>query len=772
MNRPLVPASGVLRRLQGLGWPLLAAVGSVLPGLVVLASGHTLVWRDTAQLNAPLRPLIGEALRSFHVPGWNPYEGAGQPLFGQLLTGVLHPVSLLLAPFTDSMDAMIVLLVATAGAGAWVAARSLGSSRNGALAAGLAFGLSGFVLGTADNTCYLMSTATGPWAVAGLVRSPGRGWSWATGALGVAALALAGDPGSVFAFGLIGLVLVAVTWGWRSLLPALAACVAGLGVAAIQLYPSWTYMADTARGHGHLDPGDLRRWALAPWRALELAAPGFFVGMPRSYVAPVFAALDGATPDRFPFVPSVFVGAATLALAEAGLATSRSARWLAGLAVAFLWFSLGHRAGSQQLLSWVPVWGVLRFWEKMVGPLTLCVAMASSAGVDALAAGRAPAVRRAALTGLGAAFALLVLTVSPLGPTAFGIDPATAALAASRLEIGLVHVALALAALAATTWLLADHPALAAATATGIVWLQSTAACPFALHPGSRAALAAHPPDLRAAPPGARIAAPLGCDYDSGQGDLDAIDLLNICERRSGRPSTNAPSHVDAFPTYSSLTPSRWDLVAGSGGYFWPIARRLGTTHVLSRLPRSELDVRMLTSSVSVARGPVVLDDGALLVWELPHRPWASFASSAIAAPDLGSSLAALAREIDSGGSAVVVETSGPLGALSPGTVTDVARRADEVVVLAESDGEALLVVNDAWGWGWRAWIDGREADILPADVLARAIRWPAGRHELRMAYSPPGLPAGVAITTVSLLLVMLGAFLWRGPGAGQGRTS
>ncbi len=60
-----------------LRWAVLACLGAALPAAWVLASGHTLVWRDTAQLNATLRPMIVDSLRSMRVPGWNPWEGAG-----------------------------------------------------------------------------------------------------------------------------------------------------------------------------------------------------------------------------------------------------------------------------------------------------------------------------------------------------------------------------------------------------------------------------------------------------------------------------------------------------------------------------------------------------------------------------------------------------------------------------------------------------------------------------------------------------------------------
>jgi uncharacterized membrane protein YfhO len=88
--------------------------------------------------------------------------------------------------------------------------------------------------------------------------------------------------------------------------------------------------------------------------------------------------------------------------------------------------------------------------------------------------------------------------------------------------------------------------------------------------------------------------------------------------------------------------------------------------------------------------------------------------------------------------------------------VLSVARRAEESRVEAESDGPGLLVVNDAWWPGWRATIDGRPAELLPADVLVRAVRWPPGRHTLVMTYAPPEVAWGWAASAAGALVLAL----------------
>lgn len=656
-----------------------AAIGAVMPAACVLASGHTLVWRDTAQLYAPLRPLVVEALRSRRLPAWNPWEGSGQPLFAQGLHSVLHPVALAMAFVTSSTDALLVAFLVTASVGAFLAARTLGTSPPAAAAAALGFSLSGFVQAMCANQVFLAGAATGPWVISGMLVAAHDRRGWVLAALAVCALALSGDVGALAAYTLAGATLAFATAGRRGVLRSAAGGAPGIALAAMQLLPSWMYLAQTSRGAG---AGESRTWALAPARLMELVVPGVVVGVPSSYVAPVWARVGGDG-TSFPFASSVYVGAPLLILAVVGARADRRARWLLGLAALFLWLALGHHAGSQQLLRSIPVWGSLRYWEKMTGPLTACVALAAAFGVDGL-------LRSAVLKGRH-------------GP-----------------------------------W-----PALLVAVA----FLQSAPATVFALHAGNPAALAARPPALDAPEPGPRVVSPLGFEGAVGEDGFDAIDYLQWNEGHFARPSTNVAAHLDSLAAYTGLTSLRWEMVLTSGTLFWPLARRFGTTHVLSRIPS---DSRERAALQAATWGAIRVSGPAdVLVWSLPHRPWASFAPAVRAARTRDQAAIALGEELAAGRPTVVVEAP-EAPPLSVGQVLSVRRGAEQVEIEAESLGDGLLVVNDAWASGWEGSIDGRTARILPADVLVRAVPWPAGRHRLILRYRPPGLRAGLWISALA----------------------
>jgi uncharacterized membrane protein YfhO len=107
-------------------------------------------------------------------------------------------------------------------------------------------------------------------------------------------------------------------------------------------------------------------------------------------------------------------------------------------------------------------------------------------------------------------------------------------------------------------------------------------------------------------------------------------------------------------------------------------------------------------------------------------------------------------------GDTVVVEASEAFDAArtSPGRVLRVDRGTDALSVEADSEGPALLVVQDAFWPGWRASIDGRPAEILATDALVRAVRWPPGRHLLQMVYDPPGVRIGLGLSVAGSLLL------------------
>ncbi|MDZ4859737.1 MAG: YfhO family protein [Candidatus Hydrogenedentes bacterium] len=86
------------------------------------------------------------------------------------------------------------------------------------------------------------------------------------------------------------------------------------------------------------------------------------------------------------------------------------------------------------------------------------------------------------------------------------------------------------------------------------------------------------------------------------------------------------------------------------------------------------------------------------------------------------------------------------------GDASIVARSFNAMKVKVESQGNALLVVTDAYYPGWTASIDGRSTDIIPAYHAFRGVAVPPGQHTVEFQYRPKSFQFGLAISCVVLV--------------------
>ncbi len=63
----------------------------------------------------------------------------------------------------------------------------------------------------------------------------------------------------------------------------------------------------------------------------------------------------------------------------------------------------------------------------------------------------------------------------------------------------------------------------------------------------------------------------------------------------------------------------------------------------------------------------------------------------------------------------------------------------DELALRAHADEASVLVVNEAWYPGWRAWVDGTETPVVRANGFARAVSLAPGDHTVTMKFVPRG---------------------------------
>ncbi|WP_242392753.1 YfhO family protein [Anaeromyxobacter oryzisoli] len=749
-------------RRQRAAWAAVTIAGVLLAFAPAVAGVRTLSQRDTDLLYGPIRTLVVAELRAGRLPLWNPYEGTGKPLFAEGIHSVLHPISLAAAAVApSSVDFLILAYLLSAALGALVLGSTLGASPAASAGGAVAFALSGFSASMTGNLVFLAGLSTLPW-LAAAARAAGAGarWGIVATALATGCAFLSGDAQAALVGLALGTLLAADAGGARGAARALVGMGAGILLAGVQLAATSELLPRTYRSL-ELPDEQKTKWALAPGRLLEWVIPGLCRGpLDEVPVAPSGAWLDPV------FAESVYLGVPLLVAAAIGASARydagrrRTGLVLAGAATILLWLALGHHLGARQLLDAVPIWSRFRYSEKLMGPLSLCAAALAALGADAFAAAPLSRAWRRGLAAAALTAGAVLLAVSrapaPTQAIATRLLGDAGPFYHYTLGRGLPHLVIGLAALLVVDRLRSRRARTTALAA--LLALAPAAAVYHGAHLGSPAVRRTTSPlRLEADAPTARIVHLqerfVGGDEPDGPVEASArVEALFL------GPSLNVARRVDTIEPYGAFEPGRVTTLARSfGDGWWRAFRRFGLTHVvLQTRPRPEPDPA--AAAFAVEGGRLVQRDErlGLELWAVPHRPWAFFARRALATERPQAAHRVLLDLMERGDDGTVVVEAPAPPATAPGRVLRVERGTDTVRVEAESLGPALLVVQDAYWPGWRASIDGQPAEVLAADVLVRAVRWPPGRHRLELVYAPRELQVGLALSAVGAVLVLL----------------
>jgi hypothetical protein len=86
----------------------------------------------------------------------------------------------------------------------------------------------------------------------------------------------------------------------------------------------------------------------------------------------------------------------------------------------------------------------------------------------------------------------------------------------------------------------------------------------------------------------------------------------------------------------------------------------------------------------------------------------------------------------------------------------------DEVRLEVITDSPGVVVISATYDPGWKATVNGVDTDVMPANGALQAVAVPAGTSTITLRYAPRTLQIGVAITGLTLILVVaLPLLLW-----------
>jgi hypothetical protein len=713
------------------------------------------------------------------IPLWNPYAMGGRPFHGNSQSATVSPFSFpaYVLPFWDSLAVMAALKLFVAAFGTFLLGRLFGMRFGGALLAGLVFGFSLWCV------TWVSWTTMGVWAylpwlclLAELcVRRPGP-LPFAGLSAVVGFQFLGGHPSSSFQI----MVAVAAFWGVRALvagggsraarlLTLGAAFVTGTALAAITLIPFVELLSHSidvkARSAAAEDAHEPARYLLGiflhDWWGRGSRAPTEFASALEEhayYVAALPLMLAAAAlvlaPRRQRVVVAV-VGGVALAVAT-------------GIPPFF------------DVISALPGFDAARNGRVAVIPV-LCVAVLAGWGLDDLAA-RPLARRRAVLAVCAGLFALpVVLAVGRIDigalPDALGyawgfVSPEPGAVAEIRLSALLEWLVVGAAALALVALRLSGR-------------LRTTAFV--------AAAIALVALDLFKA----------GMGYNPAIDEADAVQPVTpaVAYLQEQWPARFAGLHPEAPITLAVPIPPNVAMrygLADARGYDFPFEERYAELwrRVIAKSP----DCNYAFCPESAGRTPQALQAlGLLGVTDLlQHRadPPLTDLEPAYEGPDarVYRNPRALPRAFLVGGQAVVesadaarelatdpsfpVRTTAvveePVDGLADedGEAGD-ARISDyedeRVVVQAQADRPALLVLTDTWFPGWKATVDGEPAEVERVDYLIRGVPVPAGAHTVVFTYEPLSFRAGWIVSLLALLVILAAAGIgWRRRGASR----
>jgi len=155
-------------------------------------------------------------------------------------------------------------------------------------------------------------------------------------------------------------------------------------------------------------------------------------------------------------------------------------------------------------------------------------------------------------------------------------------------------------------------------------------------------------------------------------------------------------------------------------------------------------------------------------IYKLPHAlPRAFLVPQVLIAADAPDSLRMLVdRSFTARDAAIVIgekaaaQTALPIGD-SPGLAPDseatiVSDRLNEIVIEAVTPCPSMLVLDDSWGPGWKAYVDGGEQPVFRVNYAFRGVVVPEGKHQVVFRYRPAALIAGLWISGATLLLLVI----------------
>lgn len=685
-------------------WLLIALI--LLLFRVPLTTG-TFFFRDLYLLFYPKKLFLVASLRAGHLPLWDPLTNGGQPFLTNPANTAFHPSNLLyfaLPPLVAFNVILVLHFVFCAVAAYWLA-RSVGLSQPAAFTTGAVFALCGYTLSTANLMPLLFGLPWLPTTIALLHRALSQKRSLVPAAI-AAAMPLFSAAAELTAI-LFLTILVWAAFTSYDLAPRAKAAAAAIvivfaiGLSLLQTLPATAVIEQSSRSRRRSYEA-FTSWSVHPIRLGELAVPRL-LGPTNTLNDADYWGRDLES-QGFPYILSLYFGIPTLLLAAAG---ARRRPALAILALAAVLLSLGSHLPGFRLIYELPLVSIFRYPVKALLAAILPIALLAGYGLETFHDRRRVSFVLAALCAIGA-----VITAHN-----------------TLLALSFVHAAVAAAAIGgAARW---RREAIAAVVVADL-FIAGMSVNTFAPRE-----LFDRPPLADAVAHGGRFwAAEREVVLNAPANDIFWLARWQI-ETLNGYTAALFGIPVVYHVDYDGLAPKRIAALAD----------------VINRLPPEARQGLLDRADVRVF---ATMSNQTVQLHRSPNAAPARFVSSVEV---VAGEEAAAKRILQAPPLARVILESPPAAVGNCGGAP-VAVQGTRYTVDAPCAG--YLVFAQAKYGGWTARVDGRPAEIVPADYAFSAVAVGAGKHAVELRYRPQRLVAGAAGSLAALLLLLPASALWR----------
>jgi uncharacterized membrane protein YfhO len=86
--------------------------------------------------------------------------------------------------------------------------------------------------------------------------------------------------------------------------------------------------------------------------------------------------------------------------------------------------------------------------------------------------------------------------------------------------------------------------------------------------------------------------------------------------------------------------------------------------------------------------------------------------------------------------------------------------RNEKITLEAIATGTNFLLLSEVYYPSWKAYVDGKETEIVKSNYFMRGIVLPAGKHKVEFKYESPKFETGKMASLATNSLVMIGLFI------------